>query len=75
MDTKKLEIDKKYKIKAIFFDQELKKRFYSIGFIRNEVFKVIRKNSNNSIFLLEIKGTMFALRKNELELIEVISNE
>lgn len=60
-----------YKIKAVKLTGQLKERLMSLGFNENSAIKLIRIGPKRNLRVFVIKGVMYALRKEETDLIEV----
>ena len=58
-------------IKNIFCDFKIKKRLLELGFINNTEVKVLAISSLKKTYLLQVMGSVIALRRNILEEIEI----
>lgn len=72
MNLSEANIHQKVTIKTINCDEELKKRFYSFGIMKNSIVTIEDISFAKNTIGLNIDGTLVALRMEEAKTIEVI---
>lgn len=66
-----LELNKTFIIKSLSGDSKIKTRLIELGFITGHSFKITQQLSFGEPFIVELQGTSVALRKKELQCIQV----
>lgn len=66
-----LELNKNFVITALSGDENIKTRLIELGFIAGHSFKIIEQLSFGEPFIVEVQGTTVALRKKELECLQI----
>ncbi|MBE8222295.1 MAG: ferrous iron transport protein A [Bdellovibrionales bacterium] len=66
-----LELNKNFVISSVSGDENIKTRLIELGFISGHSFKIIEQLSFGDPFIVEVQGTTVALRKKELECIQI----
>lgn len=66
-----LKLNTAFFIKSLSGDSNIKARLMELGFIVGHSFKITQQLSFGEPFIVEIKGTTVALRKKELECIQI----
>lgn len=66
-----LELNKTFVIKSLSGDSKIKTRLIELGFIAGHRFKITQQLSFGEPFIVELQGTSVALRKKELQCIQI----